>query len=235
MTELVADCPRCGSNKITFDVTQEHYLYSQYDWQYWYEAFAICRHCKRSTTFVLSQKVQTDHGMVHKNGLLKISVALNRYMSIEGFISLKDAAAIDPPEHLPENIAAAFSEGSKCFAIGCNNAAATMFRLCVDMATRALLPEADEDGLNAKIRRTLGLRLPWLFNTRRLPEALRDLSTSIKEDGNDGAHEGTLSANDAHDILDFTVAILERLYTEPERLRLANERRQARRAKPEGS
>ena len=235
MAEIVADCPRCGSKKITFDVTQEHYLYSRYDWQYWYEAFSVCRHCRRSTTFLLSQKLESNHGIVHKSGLLKIQEALNRFMKIEGFISLKDAAAIDPPQHLPENIAAAFSEGAKCSAIGCHNAAATMFRLCIDMATQSLMPAADDDGLNHKIRRSLGLRLPWLFNTKRLPEALRELSTSIKEDGNDGAHEGTLTENDAHDLLDFTVAILERLYTEPERLRIAQERRQARRAKPEGA
>lgn len=229
MAELVADCPRCGSKKITFDVTQEHFIKRQYSWQYWYEAFAICRHCKRSTTFVLSQNVDSDHDTVHKNGLLKLTSAINRYMNIEGFISLKDAAAVAPPDHLPEEIAAAFNEGTKCLAIGCNNAAAAMFRLCVDIATRQMLPKIDEPGLNAKVRRNLGLRLPWLFDTNRLPDALRDLSSCIKEDGNDGAHEGTLSKEDAADLLDFTTSLLERMYTEPERIRLANERRDARR------
>lgn len=235
MTELVDDCPRCGSKKITFDVTQEHFLFSKYNWQYWYEAFSVCRHCRRSTTFVLSQKLEPKNDIIHKNGLLKIQGAINRFMKVEGFVSLKDAAAIDPPEHLPEDIAAAFSEGAKCSAIGCHNAAATMFRLCIDIATRSLMPEIDEDGINQKIRRILGLRLPWLFSTKRLPEALRELSSSINEDGNAGAHEGTLTEYDAHDILDFTIAILERLYTEPERLRIAQERRQARRANPEGA
>jgi len=229
MAELVADCPRCGSKKITFDVTQEHFIRKCYTWQYWYEAFCICRHCNRSTAFVLSQNVDSDHDAVHKNGLLKLTGAINRYMNIEGFISLKDAAAIEPPEHLPEEIAAAFTEGAKCLAISCHNAAATMFRLCVDIATRQMIPEADEPGLNAKVRRNLGFRLPWLFDTGRLPEALRDLSSCVKEDGNDGAHEGTLLKGDADDLLDFTTALLERIYTEPERLRLAKERRDARR------
>ena len=150
-------------------------------------------------------------------------------MLIDGFISQKDAAAIEPPEHLPERIAAAFTEGAKCLAIGCHNGAGTMFRLCVDLATRRMLPEVDEPKLNAQVRRNLGLRLPWLFDTGRLPEALRDLSSCVKEDGNDGAHEGTLSKEDAYDLLDFTTALLERMYTEPERLRLAKERRDARR------
>jgi hypothetical protein len=92
------------------------------------------------------------------------------------------------------------------------------------------LPESDSNGLNAKIRRSLGLRLKWLFEQSLLPNALEDLSSCIKEDGNDGAHEGTLGKEDAEDILDFTFALLERMYTEPERLRLAKERREARRA-----
>ena len=213
MAELVADCPRCGSKKITFDVTQEHFIRRKYSWQNWYEAFCICRHCKRSTTFVLSQNANSDHEAVHKNGLLKLNGAINRYMDIESFISLKDAAAIEPPEHLPEEIAAAFTEGAKCMAIDCHNAAATMFRLCLDITTRKMLPETDEPGLNPKVRRSLGLRLPWLFDTDRLPKDLRDLSSCVKEDGNDGAHEGTLSNEDADDLLDFTTALLERIYT----------------------
>ena len=107
-----------------------------------------------------------------------------------------------------------------------------MFRLCVDIATRPLLPEADDsDSLqpNARQRRDLGLRLPWLFENGLLPAALTELAKCIREDGNDGAHIGILNKSDADDLLDFTTALLERLYTEPRRLELAEERRKARR------
>ncbi len=116
-----------------------------------------------------------------------------------------------------------------CLAVSCYNAAGTMFRLCVDLATRSLLPEGEIAGLNPKVRRDLGLRLPWLFANNTLPTALHDLSTCIKDDGSDGAHAGTLGKDDAEDLLDFTMALLERLYTEPEVLKLAKERREARR------
>lgn len=229
MAELVANCPRCGSQKITFDLTQEHHISVQYRWQYWYEAFCICRHCRRSTVFVLSQNTAIEHDVVHQNGLLKLKGAVNQYMTVEDYISEKDGAAVEPPEHLPENIKAAFSEGAKCLSVGCVNAAATMFRLCIDLVTRQMVPADDTEGLNTKIRRTLGLRLRWLFDTKRLPEAIRELSSCVKEDGNDGAHDGTLLKGDAEDLLDFTGALLERLYTEPERLRLAKVRRETRR------
>ena len=82
---------------------------------------------------------------------------------------------------------------------------------------------------NAKQRRDLGLRLPWLFDNKILASELRELAACIKEDGNDGAHAGTLTKTDADDLLDFTIALLERLVTEPKRLELAKERRDARR------
>ncbi len=92
-----------------------------------------------------------------------------------------------------------------------------------------MLPEGEVKGLNSKVRRDLGLRLPWLFDNGILPEALRELSSCVKDDGNDGAHEGTLKKEDAEDLLDFTYALLERIYTEPKRLQLAKERRLSRR------
>src|SRR5262245_38359493 len=103
-----------------------------------------------------------------------------------------------------------------------------MFRLCVDISTRSLLPKPDQPGTTqptAKERRDLGLRLAWLFKNHHLPPSLEELAKCIREDGNDGAHMGSLGQEDAEDLLDFTVALLERLYTEPERLRLAQERR----------
>lgn len=117
--------------------------------------------------------------------------------------------------------------------VECWNAAGTMFRTCVDLATRPLLPTEETAGLSHRTRRDLGLRLPWLFDNAKLPNDLRDISACIREDGNDGAHQGTLVKEDAEDLLDFTVALLERLFTEPRRLEIAKERRAERRAPKE--
>ena len=217
---------------MTFDLTQDNLVAVRYEWQHVYEAFCVCRHCYRATIFVLAQKTLMGHDANLKNGLVNLNNAVNGCMNIEGFINLKDLATAAPPEHVPEEIRAAFAEGATCLSVGCYNAAGTMFRLCVDLATRARLPEHDVPGLNAKIRRDLGLRLPWLFGNGHLPEDLRELSSCVKEDGNDGAHVGSLTKDDAADLLDFANALLERMYTEPERLRLAKERRDRRRGTP---
>jgi len=231
MPELVAVCPRCGSRRITFDVRAANLIGIQHGWQNWYEAFCICRHCSQATIFVLRENVRSDYEYVHKVGILKVEGTLNNYIDVEKYVSIKDQATVVPPEYIPKNIEAVFKEGVTCLAVGCYNAAGTMFRLCVDLSTRSMLPEKDADGLNARVRRDLGLRLPWLFDKGLLPEALKELSSCIKEDGNDGAHAGTLKQPDADDLLDFTTALLERMYTEPERLRLAQARRDSRRGK----
>jgi Domain of unknown function (DUF4145) len=231
MAELVTNCPRCRIDRITFDVMALHLVRFSHGWHHTFEAFAICRHCQRSTVFVLEENTNHDTHMFASMSPMQVEgVALNEYFNVRGHISLKDQGAIPPPEHLPEQIANVFREGATCLAVDCHNAAGTMFRMCLDLATRPMLPQEDVPGLNKRTRRDLGLRLPWLFDNGKLPSDLRDLSTCVREDGNDGAHQGTLTEEDAEDLLDFTVAMLERLFTEPERLKMARERREKRRA-----
>jgi hypothetical protein len=235
MAELVADCPRCGAKHITFDVPKDLLLQVNKTGRT-YESFAICRKCSRSTVFLIGlPPLQGTSSDAHtKGGPSSIQgTAINKFGVVQGYISTADLGAEAPPEYLPDRIRAVFDEGAKCFRIGCWNAAAAMFRTCVDLATRSKLPlEGESDGPNAKQRRDLGLRLPWLFDNSRLPVELRELATCIKDDGNDGAHEGTLMRADAEDLLEFTYRLLDRMYSEPERLRIARTRRDERRKGP---
>lgn len=237
MSELIADCPRCGSKKITFALTRAAHIGTRgRDWQEAYETFCTCRHCHRSTVFVLvgSEFVAQPH-YADAEKLVAYKGTVNGFMQIAGYVSIKDVAAEPPPEHLPETIASVFREAVTCKSVGCYNASATMFRLCLDLATRDKLPPivpGEEAKPNYKTRRDLGLRLPWLFDNKVLPEDLRDLSHSVKEDGNDGAHAGTMTADEVEDLLDFTTTLLERMYTGPARVNLARERREARRKPP---
>jgi hypothetical protein len=214
---------------MTFDVEGVHQI-ARTGWQQTFEVFCICRHCKLSTVFRTRSSNPEFERTRGNEDLALFSQVLNQYYDVLGFVGLKDLNSVKAPEHVPESIVTVFDEGATCLQVECWNAAATMFRLCVDLATKPLLPDQDRDGLNNHIRRTLGARLNWLFDNRILPEALRSLSTCIREDGNDGAHEGSLTKSDSEDLLDFTVALLERLYTEPERIRLAGERRDSRRS-----
>lgn len=216
---------------MTFDVMQELWTRTEYEGRRWYELFCVCRNCRRSTVFVVAQReIRAPEGLFNKlGGLVNYGDALNKWVDIERYVNLRDRAKYKAPDHVPENILTAFNEAATCLAVECWNAAGAMFRLCVDLATRPMLPEEEIPGLNSKTRRDLGLRLPWLFDNGLLPGGLRELSACIREDGNDGAHVGTLKKEDADDLLDFTTQLLERLYTEPAKLKLAEKRRKARR------
>jgi len=230
MAQLVANCPRCDTNKITFDLKAMTYV--DRDQRYGlnhYEVFCVCLHCYKSTVFKINDNQQYANNIT-QDQYLKIPVAINEYIEINGYISLKDANKIKTPECVPNDISVIFQEGAACLSLNCNNAAGTMFRLCIDKVSKSLLPKEITQGLNHRTRRDLGLRLPWLFDNGKLPENLRELSMCVKEDGNDGAHAGSLSNEDAEDMLDFTIMLLERIYTEPERVRIAQERREKRRA-----
>lgn len=190
MAELVTDCPRCGAVKVTLDVQADKFVFAKHDWMRFHEAFCVCRNCRRACLLLLRQteyeatQFLTDNGMAAwKNS------SLNRVVEVERVITIADLHAVPAPDHLPDDIRTAFEEGAKCLAVGCFNAAGTMFRMCVDLATRPLLPAEDSlDNPNSKVRRDLGLRLPWLFQKGRLPEPLHPLASCIREDGNDGAH-----------------------------------------------
>jgi hypothetical protein len=217
---------------MTFDVLETIPTRAQYPWERRYEAFCLCRNCVRSTTFAIRQKADADEDyLAEHDPPTSISGSLNQFFEVDGFICLKDMGALAAPEFVPDEIANAFHEGATSVVTNCPNAAAAMFRLVIDLTTRPLQPDSnDPNGPNSKVRRDLGLRLPWLFENGRLPKDLEDLSHCIREDGNDGAHQGTLNKSDALDLQDFATVLLERLFTEPERLRLAAERRAERRA-----
>lgn len=222
---------------MTFDVREQVYLGSNYSWQLHFELFSVCRKCFKPTIFhvSLNQKAIKRSDDFRKEGaLVKAPAALNAIFDIDSFVSLKDNISIEMPEHLPPEIARPFREGAVCFSVGCYNAAATMFRLCIDLATRSLLPASDDSSRpqpNEKTRRDLGLRLPWLFEQKLLREELRGFASCIHQDGNDGAHTGQIGKEEAEDLVDFARLLLERLFTEPTRLELAAQRRVERRGR----
>ena len=218
MSELVGNCPRCNAQDITFDLPENMLVDSVAGT---WEAFCVCRRCHGATIFVLQQKdgdVRIEHG-----GPKDLRVANDRVV-IRSYVNVTNFKTRPSPEHLPDSIAAAFQEGSKCLAISCFNAAAAMFRLSLDLAIKDLFPdEAVKDS-------TLGRRLKRLFDNKMLAEALQELSSVVKDEGNAGAHDGTIDEATAEDLIDFTERLLAHLYTEPAKLRLAQERMAQRKA-----
>ena len=161
MAEMAANCPRCGSTKTTFDIYGSNPRGSRnVDWCRIYEVYSVCRHCDKATLFLLTTTEYNASENFQRNGLASFKGSINPYFANDGYVSLKDISITATPEHLPADIEAAFHEGAICRSVKCFNAAGTMFRLCVDLATQELLPP-DGDAIvpNSRQRRDLGLRL----------------------------------------------------------------------------
>ena len=235
MSMLVAACPRCGQKKMTFDVLSYVALLIPDPTKKTigllgvlrteYETFCKCRDCKKSVTFLLGPKFVNPP--IEQNSIGQV---INDSFNILGVVR-PHAATVHCPEHVPPEIKAIFDEGAECLAVGCTNAAGAMFRKVVDIVSKGKLPEEDVPaGPDRLTRRNLKPRLKWLFANNLLPSEIEPLAECIRKDASDAVHEHQIGPDEANDLGDLTVALLERVFTMPGRLKAAADRREARHA-----
>lgn len=239
MSTFVFDCPNCAAKNSTFDVNGFTPIPVEPYFDAW-SLFSTCRSCGISCCITASLNIDTFNGV--NNRYLELSTKQNTIIDFLGtngdlnkrfedfFYSPILPNTILPPEYLPEEIQTIFIEATKCFSIGCYNASGAMFRLCLDITTKHLVEIHLHLNPSSNDNRSIHSRLTWIFNNNVLPRGLEDLSRCIKDDGNDAAHDGSLGKVEAEDLLDFTYELLENVYTQPERIKIAKSRREQRRA-----
>lgn len=226
---IIETCPRCGSRQVTLDIFSSVKALRD-DRRFW--AFCRCRSCFEPSIFDLFDQYMSgfpsgsDRNGTVVNGLYEITVSKPVL-----------ADSFKCPDFVDDSIKAIFDESSTCFAIGTFDASGAMSRKVLDAATRALVKvepggeKTDVNHISWKTYKDLRLRLDWLFDRALLPEDLRDLASCVHQDGNDAAHSmETIGREAALDLIEFTISILETLYTRPGRIKANKERRDARRA-----
>ena len=99
---LVHDCPRCGSAKTTFDVMAQQWRAASYNWMNHYEIFVVCRNCRASAIFEVSDDGPNSAKMFREaeDGLVTYEGGLNRFFRVDGFINIADVATRKAPEHI---------------------------------------------------------------------------------------------------------------------------------------
>lgn len=141
MSELVCNCPRCGTAKITFDLRASIKVGYRYNWQNQYEAFCVCRNCHKATIFVLTDRGINERDIANaQGGLSSVKSAVNNFADVSGFINTKDRSSRTPPDYLTPGVLSVFQEAATCLSVQCFNACGTMCRLCIDLVTKGLLP-----------------------------------------------------------------------------------------------
>ena len=185
---LVYGCPRCGAQKITFDILSSICVYEHVNaWEQKHEIFGYCRSCKKSSVFLVkpNEDLQIQH-------LIKDQSNLNENVDV---IEVVISGLLNPksvPIHLPEQVEIPFREATMCQAIQAWNAAGCMFRTTVDLATKELLQKLQDKTPPKEVKDNLAKRIKWLFEEGYITKKLQELSTCIRNDGNDAAHEANL-------------------------------------------
>ncbi len=230
MATFVSNCSRCGTKRTNFDCYSSIPVKVAHRWKVYCEIFAVCRVCHKPSILLVSQK-ESEESLTkilqEANKIISTEGSLTDFLNFEKVVTSLDQHVNDPPEHLPSTIDEVVREANRCLSAQCWNASGAMYRLALDLATKNLLPR--DGGPSNRVRRNLGLRLPWLFESGKLSTDLETLAECLQQDGNDGAHDGTLQREDAEDLHDFCFESLRRLYTEPARIQIAQERRTTRR------
>lgn len=238
MSTFTFDCPSCAAKQSTFDVNGfspkpiiPHFVV--------WTLFSTCRLCSNSCN--ITATINTDTFNYLSSHFIDIkkrqNFIISQLQSNSGLMECFSAfnyypilpSTLPAPEHIPNEVETIFLEATKCFSLGCYNAAGAMFRLSLDITTKHLLYINQHLNPSSNDNRSIHNRLTWIFNNNVLPKGLEDLSRCIKDDGNDAAHDGNLGKVEAEDLLDFTYELLENVYTQPERIRIAKERRLERR------
>ncbi len=226
---VAATCPRCETVNVTFDILAA----SAYPGDAWnHYAFCWCRKCHRPSVFDMSSNnTGNSPSRPELAGHL-----INAYFKVS-LSALVFAPTVKCPEYVPDEIASIFEEAATCLSFACYDAGGAMFRKVLDASTRLWIgvepqsvPKGDPDYISFKEAKDLRLRLDWLFERAKLPAELKELASCVHQDGNDAAHAAeTIGREAALDLQDFTISILESLYTTPGRIAANVARRDSRR------
>ena len=177
-------CPHC--NKTELGTIHGEYSYSFHDADVYYDLeFCECVGCNRCILF------RRDYDPYDQEyGSREII-----FPSIERSFGGK----------IPKSVRSSFEEAEKCMEAQAFSASTLMCRRCLEAIAH------DKGGKG----RTLQAKLDSLKNANVLSDDLLEWSTMLRELGNDAAHktDSLTSAIDARDVMDFTHALIEFVYS----------------------
>ena len=177
-------CPHCGNNELGIVHGSYHYSFPEADVFYEVE-FCECQHCQG--TLVLKR----DYDPYDEE-----------YASRE---ILYPEAVRTFGGKIPKSVKLSFEEAERCLDAQAFSASTLMCRRCLEAI-------AHDKGAKG---RTLKAKLDSLKDAGILSSDLVEWSAMLRELGNEAAHkvDGLTSPVDARDVMDFTHALVEFVYS----------------------
>lgn len=169
-----------------------------------------CHHCDRGV-FITNEP--TPHSHVAEQ-LRVLSIFPSDEPSVDSLV--------------PEGIAADYIEAAKCFNIAA-------YKACVVMARRAIQKMCLN--LGADKGKKLYQQIDDLKTAGKLHPDLAEIATEVRYLGNDGAHPeddglDEVGQEDAKEVLEFALELLDDLYVRPEKVKAMKKRREAKNNPP---
>lgn len=233
MTQIVADCPFCHSqkmamriigavrtnNKTYHDETGKH----SYIYHHTGSGAAICRKCNKPVglEFEWSNEYKTSQDKIIQL-LQQDNTETADSMNVSYQVIIPPQQTSQMP-HLPDAIKRTFAQAEKNMTMpDCEEAAVMMYRKTIETTIKTQYPDLEESNLKKQIDK--------LEKERVIPPVMKEWAHEVRIIGNDGAHESVgVTRNDAEAAKAFTTAFLQYLINLPKEI---EERRKATNGNP---
>lgn len=208
---LVHDCPHCRANNIGFEYVHTAFKEPRYQ-VYLFSAFYLCTSCCKPIAVVL-QTSGISLNIQNLDGGLR-----ERYGAYIQGIFPKPVPS-STPNHCPGNIGNIFIQAEEALARDHFDSSLAMDRRALELMCKNIAPEA---------KGNLFDRIEYLADKHLITPALKEWAHQLRQYGNDAVHEiDSPPEEDARAMHELTRFILTYIYTLPEQVRLAKEKREA--------
>lgn len=209
MPALALDCPHCDVKKSSFAIAAARSEPLQpANWS----VLANCTACQLPIVMILVCVSSSNRDPMQFPGDLGASNS--------GFVMtamFPKLVAIDMPTNVPEGVAKAFKQAAESRRAGHLDAAAAMYRKAMELGLKVLSPDIAAWKIEKRIDKMAAEGL--------ITKDLQDWAHELRLDGNDVLHEDEATSEMIDQMHSLCKFLLTYLYTLPEQVKAARERR----------
>ncbi|BBE08598.1 Uncharacterized protein MCB1EB_0437 [Mycoavidus cysteinexigens] len=206
MSNIIYDCPHCGTQKVYFKVFYSKQHLKKTDI---YNALAECGSCYEPIALVINWVVPYPKKDLPHEYFDAICTA-NNFFGLKVFPA---PPATNAPDHVPDDVKRCFEQAAKSRNAGLFDAAGMMYRKTLEIALKGFAPEI--------VAWRLDTRIDKLAKEGQITPALRDWAHEIRTLGNDVVHNAIeVTQAEANQLHMFCTMLLMYLFTVPEEIAL---------------
>lgn len=207
MAFFVRDCVRCGVKSVQHMLVGQGHI-KHFDW----EVAGACANCKQVSVYALHLNstgiAPSSYSENLENDGTRLAKTPVRIATVPAHVS----------EHVPARIAGLFREANECRQMTWYEAAGSMYRKTLDVATKHIFTH-DPRLSDKKPANALRSRIKAMGEMGILEHDIVELADIVALDGNDAVHdEDPYTKEEAEALEDLTFDLLDRLFVRPAKI-----------------